>query len=181
MSVAGRWECHLASCWKIPVSSASEKAVLHYAGKYQHHHHPRVACPMDVAIIMSIQCLSILCSMIGSCQTNAERSDIRFICPLSQVWWGHSDLRFPSLSKGHTEPSTRLWSVDGSSRAVWSNNLRRVVQMMYVSGGWSVHLRSSFFEMWSLQEICSMRCRHHWSNASMSLDSCRVGDCVLDP
>jgi len=51
-----------------------------------------------------------------------------------------------------------------------------VVQMMCASGGWSVRLQTSSFEMWSLQVICNIRRRHHCSNALMVLDSFRVGE-----
>ena len=49
------------------------------------------------------------------------------------------DQWFQSLGKGATlDLSTRLWSMDGSARATWLKNLRRVVRMTCVSGGWSV-------------------------------------------
>jgi len=58
----------------------------------------------------------------------------------SQVWQGQPDLRFQSLGKGATlDLSARLLSTDGSARAIWPKNLRCVVWMLCVSGGWSVH------------------------------------------
>ena len=42
------------------------------------------------------------------------------------------------LAKGPHRPWARLWSIDGSARAMWPKNLRRVVWMMCASGGWSV-------------------------------------------
>jgi len=61
-------------------------------------------------------CLLILCSMIGSYQTNVEWCDIRFTSDSEPVWWGWPDLQFQSLSKGSTlDLSTRLWSMDGSA------------------------------------------------------------------
>jgi len=43
-----------------------------------------------------------------------------------------------------------------------------------VSGGWSVRRRTSSLEMRARQGIRSMRRRHHWSNASRFLASCRI-------
>jgi len=55
----------------------------------------------------------------------------------SQVWRGRPNLWFQSLGKGATlDLSTQLWSMDGSARAMWRKNLRRVVRTMCVSGGW---------------------------------------------
>jgi len=42
------------------------------------------------------------------------------------------------LAKGPHRSWARLWSIDGSARAMWPKNLRRVVRMMCTSGGWSV-------------------------------------------
>jgi len=70
--------------------------------------------------------LSILCSMIGSCQTKVEWSDIRFNCTepsLTRSAWS----TVQSLGKGATlDLSARLWSTDGSARACvswWLINL----------------------------------------------------------
>jgi len=41
--------------------------------------------------------------------------------------------------------------MDGPAHVMWPENLRCVVRMMCVSGGWSVRLRASSFEMRSLQ------------------------------
>jgi len=55
----------------------------------------------------------------------------------------------------------------GSTHAVWPMNVRRVVWMMCMSGGWSVHLRSSSFEMRSLtlmlHTITSTHINWFWS------------------
>jgi len=50
-------------------------------------------------------------------------------------------LRFQSLGNGAMlDLSAQLWSMDGLAHAMWPKNLRRVVCMMCVSGGWSVRL-----------------------------------------
>jgi len=70
-------------CTVSPVDGAhihhAQPANIHH---HHHHHHQHVACP--VGRCRSYErppCLLILCSMIGSCQTNVEWSDIRFNCP----------------------------------------------------------------------------------------------------
>jgi len=75
----------------------------------------------------------------------------------SQVWRDRPDLQFQTLGKGATlDLSARLWSMDGLARAMWLKNLRHVVQMTCMSGGWSVHLRNSLFGMCSLQGLSGM-------------------------
>jgi len=55
-----------------------------------------------------------------------------------------TDRLFQSLGKGATQALRyRLWSIDASARAMWPKNLRRVVQMTCVSGGWSVRRQTS--------------------------------------
>jgi len=91
----------------------------------------------------------------------------------SQVWCGRPDRRFQSLGKGATlAQRARLWSMDGSVRAMWLKNFRRVVWMMCVSSGWSVGGRTSSLDTWVLQETHSMQRRHRWLNASRFHTSC---------
>ena len=95
---------------------------------------------------------------------NGARSDSTV---RSQVRRGRPALRFQSLGRGATLAlRARLWSMDGLARAIWPKYLRRVVRMMSVSSGWSVRRRTSSLEMRSLQDIPSIRRRHHWSKAS---------------
>ena len=123
--------------------------------------------------------LMILCLTIAGCQTNVARSDSEV---WSQVWSGQPDWQFHSLGKRATHAvRAPLWSVDGSARAMWMKNLRRVVPMMCVSGCCLVHRRTSSLEMWALQEMRNISRRHHWSNASRILASCRVGDRASAP
>ena len=130
-----------------------------------HNHHCRnqLPCRTDVAVPKST---------LHACQTNVKWCDSGFNSPapsMTQFW---------SLGKGAT---LDLRSMDGSTCALWLKNLRQVVQMTCVSGGRSVRRRSSSFKMWSFQEIHSTQSRHHQSNVSMFLDSCRVGDHVSAP
>ena len=107
--------------------------------------------------------LTILHSTIGSYQTNAEWCWIGFTIQ-SQGWCGLPDRRFHSLGKGATQVlKARLWSIDGSARVMWPKNLRQVVLMMCVSGGWSVRRRTSSLQLSALQEMHTIRHRHHWS------------------
>jgi len=84
----------------------------------------------------------ILHLIINSCQL--MRSEARLDSNgLSQIWQGRPDLPFQSLGKGATlDRSARLWSTDGSVRALWLNNFRWVVQMTCVRGGSLVPLNS---------------------------------------
>jgi len=143
-----------------------------------HHHHHHVACPeADIAVPTSLLHACRFCarwSAVARPMLRGARSDSTV---RSQVWRGRPARRFQSLGKGATLAlRTRLWSMDGSARAIWPKYLRRVVWMVSVSGGWSVRWRTSSLEMRFLQDIPSIRCRHHWSKASRLLTSCRVGD-----
>jgi len=57
------------------------------------------------------------------------------------------------LTKGPHWTWGLVWTTGGSACARLPKNLRWVVQMMCVSGGWSIHLQTSLFEMQSLQKI----------------------------
>jgi len=98
---------------------------------------------------------TILRSMIGGSRPllSGVRSDSTV---RSQVWvWrGQPERRFHSLGKGATHAvRARLWSIHGSARAMWPKNLRRVVRVTCVSGGWSLRRRTSSLEMRALQEM----------------------------
>ena len=64
-------------------------------------------------------CLSILCSMIASCQTNVEWSNICFNCAepsLTRLAWSAVPVPWQGV---HTlDLSARLWSMDGSARSM---------------------------------------------------------------
>jgi len=93
----------------------------------------------------------------------------------SQLWRGRPDRQLLSLVKGATQVlMARLWSMDGLALAMWLQNLRQVVPMVCVSGGWSVCRRTFSLEMLALQEMRNIHRRHHWSNAYGSFITCHV-------
>ena len=93
----------------------------------------------------------------------------------SQVWRGRPDWRFQSPGKGATQAvRALLWSVDGSARAMWPKNLRRVARMMWLI----IRQWTSSLEMRAIQEMRNIR---RTANASLFLTSCRKGDHVSAP
>jgi len=57
---------------------------------------------------------------------------------------------------------TREWSRDGSALARWS----RLFVITEVTGGWPVLRLTSSLVICAVYGICTIRQRHHWSNAS---------------
>jgi len=70
-------------------------------------------------------CLSILCSVIGSCQTNGPMLSGATLTVRNQVWRGRPDLRFRPLVRG----SHWTWALGCgpliSARAMWFCRWRR--------------------------------------------------------
>jgi len=83
--------------------------------------------------------LSILQSVIGSCQTSVEWCQIWFKGSEAGVaWWAWLVVEVP-CSKGATlVQKAWLWSINGLAQAAWPENFIWVVWIMCVSGGWSV-------------------------------------------
>jgi len=145
-----------------------------------HRHH--VACPMVVAIPMNHGWAP---SMHVSFMLDDRQLPNQ--CWVERHWIQLSGDKFDEVSlicgscpsaKGPQWTLGLGGSMDRSAYAMWQRNLRRAVRMMCVSGCWSVCLWTFSFAMRTLQKIHSVRCRHHWSNLSIFLDSCWMGDHV---
>jgi len=99
----------------------------------------------------------------------------------SQVWHGRPDRQFQTLGKGATLAwRVWLWSMEGLAWVMW----QRTSDEWYGRCLWVVAGRCigrPLLEMRAFQEIHSRWWRHHWSNASRFLTSCRAGDHVLAP
>jgi len=96
-----------------------------------HHRHHRVASPVDAANHTRYL-------MLVNSALNERRPPDQYSVKKDQIR-GQPDRQFQSLGKGTTQAlRTRLWSMNGSACAMWPNNLKRMVQMMCISGGYSV-------------------------------------------
>lgn len=104
---------------------------LHLDQMTCHHRHHCVACPVDAANHTRYL-------MLVNSALNERRPPDQYSVKKDQIR-GRPDRQFQSLGKGTTQAlRTRLWSMNGSAYAMWPNNLKWMVRMMCISGGYSV-------------------------------------------
>jgi len=130
-------------------------------------------------------CSMLVVSVLNDRQLPAsiEQCKIRLAVLSSQVSRGRLDGRFQSLGRrAEVAPRARLWSVDESARAIRRRNLRRLEQIMPVSGGWSVHQRTSSFETWVHQGIHTpfVKCMNNKTNKAI-VDIRFCPHCAIPP
>jgi len=112
-------------------------------------------------------------SMPDDRRLRGARSDLT-VC--NQVWRSRPDGQLQSVGTGaKLALRADCGPMDLSARAMWPQNLRWLVWIMLVSGGWSVSQQRTYsLELQAHRGIH----KHRWSKASRFLISCRVGDQV---
>jgi len=131
-------------------------------------HHRRVARPsVSIAISTSWRHFERSCARIhavlrprlwGRRSSSIVRSHVRLGRPA----------RRRQSAGGRLMAARRMreWSCDGSALARCPNRRSRLFAITEVTGGWPVLRLTSSLVICAVYGICTIRRRHHWSNAS---------------
>ena len=122
---------------------------------HHHHHHHRVACP-SVSIAVSTS------------WHHFEQSCTRYTMLRPRLWgWRLSSIVRSQSSGGWLMAARRMreWSCDGSALARCPNRRSRLFAITEVTGGWPVLRLAASLVKCAVYRICTIRRRHHWSNA----------------